>query len=451
MSIWRMILREVQYRRLNFVLSLVAVAMAVASIVAADIVVRRDQAVTEMILTEKQQAVAAGVARRQNEVEQAGAALQDVMRRTMRELGFNILILPSDQDLSELHLNGTLSRTMPEEYVNRLAKSGIVTVNHLLPSVTRRIRWEEQQMDIILQGTRGEVPLMHSSDKKPLLNAVSPGQIVVGYGIHSRLKLKVDDRVTLMGQEFTVSTLHPERGSSDDVTVWIDLGQAQQLLGMQNLIHAILALECECAGDRISQIRAEISQILPGTQVIERYSQALTRAEARGKAKLAAEESLQKEKEAGAAAIERELNSRVALQQRHQEFIGIIVPVIAGAGAIWAGILALLNARQRTTEIGILRAIGLKTSQMFLILLSRALLTGTAGAVLGFLAGQISASFWNEAVPASLSLDIREASDSVRLLGLSFLIGPVLSLVVTWLPAVVTIRRDPALVLQAEL
>jgi putative ABC transport system permease protein len=303
MSIWRMILREVQYRRLNFVLSLVAVAMAVASIVAADIVVRRDQAVTEMILTEKQQAVAAGVARRQNEVEQAGAALQDVMRRTMRELGFNILILPSDQDLSELHLNGTLSRTMPEEYVNRLAKSGIVTVNHLLPSVTRRIRWEEQQMDIILQGTRGEVPLMHSSDKKPLLNAVSPGQIVVGYGIHSRLKLKVDDRVTLMGQEFTVSTLHPERGSSDDVTVWIDLGQAQQLLGMQNLIHAILALECECAGDRISQIRAEISQILPGTQVIERYSQALTRAEARGKAKLAAEESLQKEKEAGAAPL----------------------------------------------------------------------------------------------------------------------------------------------------
>jgi phage terminase small subunit len=42
-------------------------------------------------------------------------------------------------------------------------------------------------------------------------------------------------------------------------------------------------------------IRAEISGFLPGTQVIERYSQALTRAESRAKAKETAEQALERE------------------------------------------------------------------------------------------------------------------------------------------------------------
>ena len=145
---------------------------------------------------------------------------------------------------------------MPESYVDKLANSDIVTVNHLLPSVTRRIAWPEQDRDVILVGTRGEVPIMHRGLKKPMLEAVAPGKIVVGYDIHKDLGLSEGDTLALMGREFTVSTLHPQRGSEDDVTMWIDLKQAQQMLGLENLIHAILALECECAGDRISVVRA---------------------------------------------------------------------------------------------------------------------------------------------------------------------------------------------------
>jgi hypothetical protein len=240
----------------------------------------------------------------------------------MKGLGFNVLILPETQDPAELHLRGGLSETMPASYAERLGESSIMTINHLLPTVLKQVTWPEQDMDVILYGTRGEVPLMHRAMKKPVLDAVAPGQMVVGWSIHQKLGLQVGQEIEFFGKTFTVLVLHPERGSTDDVTLWIDLNQAQELLGLQNLIHAILALECECAGDRISEIRREIAGILPGTQVIERYSQALARAEARAKAKAVAEESLAAEEEAAAATLARERAARAQLvtqvQFRHR-------------------------------------------------------------------------------------------------------------------------------------
>ena len=281
MSVWRLVVREIRHRKLNFGLGVLAVAVAIACIVGAQSLLQADRLITQQFLATKQAEVESAIAAKQTDVEQAGAALQDAMRKQMLKLGFNVLILPEGQDLSELHLSGGLSTTMPEDYVSRLAESKIVTVNHLLPSVTQRVHWDERDTDIILVGTRGEVPIMHRGLKKPLLDAIAPGKMVVGYEVHTKLGLSEGDTVTLMGREFSISTLHPQRGSLDDTTVWIDLRQAQEMLGLENLIHAILALECGCAGDRITEIRKEIAGVLPGTQVIERYSQALTRAEAR--------------------------------------------------------------------------------------------------------------------------------------------------------------------------
>lgn len=450
MTIWRLVMHEIRHRRLNFLLSLLGVAVAVGSVVAAEVLMSRERQVTNAILSRKQIEVEQTMTARQKDVAEAGAALQDVMRKTMRELGFNILILPEDQDLSELHLNGTLSETMPESYVSKLASTSIVTVNHLLPTVTQKVRWNEREIDVILHGTRGEVPILHASEKKPLLEAVPAGKMVVGCEIHRRLSLKVDDRVTFRGREFTISRLHPERGSTDDVSVWIDLAEAQELLGLQNLIHAILALECECAGDRITQIRAEIREILPGTQVIERYSQALTRAEARGRAKLAAEEALDKERQAGAAALESESASRAALESSHEQLASVLVPVGILSAAVWVGLLAFSNARQRCAEIGILRAIGLRASQIQRVFLTRAVLVGFGGAAPGILCGLILGQIFaerSELVPeASRLID----SGTLNIIAFSLVMAPVLSVVAAWLPAALVARQDPALVLQVD-
>lgn len=448
MTVWRLVIREICHRKLSFLMGVISVTTAVACLVGAQTLLRSDRVITEHLLGQRQSEVAQAIAAREAVVKQAGADLEDAMRKHMLGLGFNILILPREQSRSELLLNG-MTATMPESYVEKLGQSNIVTVNHLLPSVTRRVLWPEQDREVILIGTRGEVPIQHRDSKKPLLAEVAEGKMVVGYEIRKELGLKVGDTVTFQKQEFTISAIHPERGSTDDVTVWINLRQAQELLGMQNLINAILALECDCAGDRISAVRTEIEAILPGTQVIEKYSQALARAEARSKARDAAESALEQEKESGEATMLREEQGRRQLEQQHAGFAAVMVPLVLVGSAVTIFLLALANARQRTEEIGILRAIGLKSRQIILVFLSKATVIGCVGALLG-----IGFGYWVGWSLGGLSgngLAWPQLFATGDLL-VTIIAAPgfaiVLSGIASWVPALLASRQDPALVLQ---
>ncbi|MEQ9408278.1 MAG: FtsX-like permease family protein [Fuerstiella sp.] len=450
MSLWRLAFREIRHRKLSFLMGVLSVTIAVACLVGAQTLLRADQLITDQILAARVSEVEAAVAAKEEIVRQAGADLEDAMRKHMKGLGFNILILPEEQSRSELLLSG-MTATMPESYVDRLAESSIVTVNHLLPSVTRRIKWPEQDREVILIGTRGEVPIQHRALKKPLLEEVAENKVVVGYELHRDLQISPGDQLTLLGQEFTVSKIHPERGSTDDVTLWINLKQAQELLGMQNLINAILALECDCSGDRISAIRDEIKGILPGTQVVEKYSEALARAEARARAKQVAETSLQQEQEAGLALLAQEEQSRRQLEQQHAGFASVMVPLVLVGSAVTIFLLALANVRQRTAEIGILRAIGLRTRQILTVFLSKATVTGILGSIPGIVLG-----LWAGVALAGLTShglawgQLFDAGD----LQLTVLAAPVLALVLagaaTWLPALLAARQDPATILQEQ-
>jgi len=457
MTLSHLIFREIAHRKLNFLLSVLAVAVAALTIVAADIVVRRDAEVTRRVMAQKQSETEAAIEEKIEVVAAAGADLEDAIRKQMKGLGFNVLILPESQDVAELHLQGSLTQTMPESYAQQLADSKIMTINHLLPTVLKQVRWPEQEMDVVLYGTRGEVPLMHRDLKKPVLDAVAPGQMVVGHAIHQKLGLKVGQQVEFMGREFTVSVLHPERGSGDDVTVWIDLGQAQEMLGLQNLVHAILALECECAGDRIAQIRAEISGILPGTQVIERYSQALARAEARTKAKEVAEESLAAERLAGEATLLRELESRTRLQRGHQQLSRIILPLVLLLAAAAVGLLAYVNVRYRREEIGILRALGLRTRQVLVVFLGKAALSGVIGGVAGVLLGIGSGALIGRLLDRSevaINLGLTEAIVSSPGLFVTLMVTPLLAVALatlsSWIAAAMAASQDAAMILQGE-
>mgnify|MGYP004057233043 CR=1 FL=1 len=220
-------------------------------------------------------------------------AYEDGVRKTMKGLGFNIFIFPEGQELGEVYAEGFASKTMPEEYVSTLANSKIVTVNHLLPSLTRKLKWPEKERTVILIGIRSEVPIAHRDPKKPLIDPVKKGHIVLGHELHKPLGLSEGNTTTFMGREFIVGKCHAERGTKDDITVWMHLDECQELLDEKGRINAIKALECNCATlDRLGEIRREIAGILPGTKVIETESKALARAEARNKAKKLAQVSI---------------------------------------------------------------------------------------------------------------------------------------------------------------
>jgi cell division protein FtsX len=419
------IFRELGYRRTNFALGVLAVAVAVGCAVAEFAVLRRHDVETERILAAKEAETRARM-----------AALEDDYRKITLGLGFNVLILPREQNLSDLFAEDYASRSMPEEYVQRLANSRVATIQHLLPTLQQKLKWPEVDRTILLAGVRGEVPILQADRKKPLLEAVPAGTMVLGSELHRSLKLKVGDKIKLLGREFTVGKLHAERGTKDDITAWINLAEAQELLQQPGRINGILALECVCAAESLSKVRAEIGRILPETQVIEFQSQMLARAEARQRAAAEARE-----------AVERERQERARLRQAQADFAAVVIPlVILGAG-VWIGFLSLANVRERRGEIAVLRALGLRSRQLLLLFLGRAFVVGLTGAVLGVVGGIILAvELPKSGAPAISATALLQA----RVLSGAFVSAPFLSVLAAWLPALLAAQQDPAAILQQE-
>lgn len=454
MNVWHLVFREIVHRKGNFVLGVFSVIVAVGCLVGTLTLFAMDNAATAALMETQKKTSETLVAEREKEVQTAGDKLKDSMRKITKGLGFNILILPEQQDLNELQVEGTLTHTMQEEYATRLAETKIVTINHLLPILMKKTEWKELGRTVILTGTRGEVPLMHRALKKPLLDHVAPGEMVVGYQLHSpsneaHKKVSKGDEVTLLGKKFKVNKVLEERGTADDYTVWINLKEAQELSGKENLIHAILALECNCATeDRVAEIRQEIAGILPGTQVIERGPPALARAEARNQAAKTAQANLVQAKETGTRQLEELKTQRAELRQKREAFGSIMVPTVLLASGIWIGLLAYNNVRQRSGEIGILRAIGLRSQQILVVFLAKACLVGLIGAVLGFVIGLQSGQHFGPDAALVESLNV-ELNWKVWMIG-CLIAAPILSSIASWLPAVLASQQDPASVLQHD-
>jgi len=264
MNLTHLILRELRHRWPGFLLSVAMAALSTAAVLW-----------VHRALADHRERAAAAEAQVQANTEEQVAALDNHIRKQMKGLGFNIHILPQGQALADVYDKGYASETMPESHVQTLADSKIVTINHLLPRLIRKTEWTERKRQVIVIGIRGEVPLAHKDPKKPLLDPVAPGTLVLGHELHRSLELKPGDRVAFRGKPFEITTCHPERGNADDITLWMNLGESQAMFELPGQINEILALECNCASvDRLGEVRKEIGAILPGTQVIEKESQA---------------------------------------------------------------------------------------------------------------------------------------------------------------------------------
>jgi len=433
MTIWSLLLREILHRKLNFALAVVSVLVASGSLIGAVTLLRIHDIRTHQILERKE----ADLAKKM-------ATLSDDTRKAMLKLGFNVVILPKDQNLSDWYADDYASKYMPEEYVNKLANSGVVTVRHFLPSLQQKIEWPERKRKIILVGARGEVPNLHKSPVKPMVEPVPPGTISLGSELHRSMDIKVGDKVELMGRQFTVHACHKERGNKDDITAWIYLAEAQELLDKKGQINAILALECLCIGEEgLPIIRKEIAAILPGTQVIERGSQVIARAEARTKVEEQARISLEDEK-----------RGREDLRRAREHMASILTPVVVIACAVWIALLGFTNVRARREEIGVLRTLGVSAKQILVMFLSRHVLVGVVGGALGFAGGVLSAIYFSGApeIPAA-RLPGRGGDIALPWAGLllaSVAGAALLTVIAGWIPTMIATRQDPADVLREE-
>lgn len=429
MTIWRIVLQELRYRKLDTVLAVVAVLIAVTCLVAVVTLLQGHR----LQLTEIAEANKEDTLTLMREVE-------DDYRKITTKLGYNVLVLHKDQDLSEFFAQGYATRHMPEDFVYRLAKSKAVTVRHLLPTLHRALSWPERDnAPVVLIGVRSEIPLAHLNPKAPLLQPVEKGAMRVGHVLSESLNISVGDEVVFKGKSFEIDQVHQPRGNTDDITIWIHLEEAQELLGREGEMNALMALSCHCEGASIDWLKEEFARLLPETQIIQLASQTDVRAQARDRASALTGET-QEDLIAYHAQLEEERASLAAW----------LIPVVVLGAAIWVGLLALGNVRNRTAEIGIWRALGVRTRLIASVFLLKAIVLGLAGALLGYAAGFALGLCWGQSEGVVLDATRVSALFDPYLMTAVLVAAPLLTLVATWLPATAATLQDPAVVLRRD-
>ena len=332
--------------------------------------------------------------------------------RLMRNLGFNVLVVPEGTDVATYWATDQSDRDMPEDAVRRLADSPEISADHFVATLKRWVTWRGKQA--LLTGILPEYPKKGATDKAPMGYRIEPGTCIIGYALAMALDVQRGDTIDVLGKALTVERRLLEAGGKDDVRIYVDLHDAQEMLGLPGRINEIEALGCVCYGDTFDTLREQIERVLPGVHATELRDLATARAETRH------------------------------MVERHAiliEALGLVACVA------WVAVLAWLNVRERRREIGILRALGFRGVHIAALFFGRSALMGIAGGALGFALGTIVALHCGAGIFRLTLSNVRPAYD---LLAPTLIATPLVSLVAGLVPGVLALVQDPASVLAEE-
>jgi len=383
MSLVLLILRELRHHRLNAVLSGLGLASAVALLV-----------IIQLLTT----------------------AAERETRRVVRDLGFNLRIIPRATDPEQFFATGYSDQTLPADAVTRLAAGAetFVTFNHLTPILERRFPLAGR--DVLLTGL-GLVVAGPGEKKQPMGFNISEGKAYVGQALAQRLDTRPGATLELKGRKLIVEKVLVESGTDDDIRLFTSLPDAQAILELPGRISEIRAIDCLCLTadeDPLSQLRAVLGKILPEAQVLQLRALADARARQRRSA---------------------------------EQFAAFAVPLVLLIGVAWVGILAALNVRERRPELGLWRALGWNSGRIAALFLGRAVVLGVAGATLGCGVGLAVGLHYG---PKFYPVTAGALAVDPSLIGWAILLTPSFAAVAAFLPAMIAVSQDPAETLRAD-
>ncbi len=447
MSTTRLILSEIRFRSVNFLLCLAAVVIAATLFITGPTLLGGYAVDTQRELAALQaeaDQLQSDMEQKKKETEAILADMDKQTKRIMRDLGVNLRIVHRDTNLSNLYTD-FVAVEFPEEYIQKLAAAEqIETIVHLIATLQQKIKWRERTALVV--GTLPVTSKAQSSEGKQHMGVVvEPGTVYVGHELG--VGLKQGETIEIEGQAFQIAQIMPEFGGLNDVQLVLDLHDAQKILNKPGKINQIMALGCKCKGDRISVIRQQLEQVLPDTRITEDKP----RAEAREKQRDLVEATRKQEEERVAASLaqvvahrQRQEASRARQQQMLARLINITTPLVILTAALFVGLMTGSNVRERRPEIGVLRALGKSAGNIAGLFLGKAVLLGLLGGLLGCGLGYVLAPLVGRTM-----LDL--AADLFRVrpvwLAATLLGAPLITVLASYIPARTAVAQDPAIVL----
>ena len=163
-----LIVKEILFRKFNFLLSLLAVSFAVAFFV--------------FFFTANE------------------ASTRETIRLT-RDMGYNLRIIPRDTDMNLFWTTGYSEYTMPEDYVDRFRQFKDFSFAHLTATLQKKINWNNRE--IILTGIAPEVE-PSGRNKTSMIFSIEPEHVYVGFELAKDLQLNQGGETELIGTKTNI-------------------------------------------------------------------------------------------------------------------------------------------------------------------------------------------------------------------------------------------------------
>lgn len=376
MTIFKLIIKEIRNRFLTTIIFLIAVSLPITIIVA---------------------------------IQTINISLKDEVRRLMRDMGTNIIIVPKDIRMDNYWTGDFGNEEMPEEYVTKLASTPGISADHFIAKLQSKT--EIGNVKVVLCGVLPELGSIGKRKKTPMGFIINNGEVFLGKEVAEKLKVINNNKLEILNRSFHVTKVLPEMGTSDDIKIFMHLHDLQSLLNKGSVINLIETLGCLCYGDFLSKIKDDISKVLPDTKVIPYRSIAIARTDTR------------------------------LLVQKLAITLLIILSVLSGLAV--ANIM-FLNIRERKQEIGIFMAIGLHAKKIFSLFLFKILIISVIGGIIGYFLGSLFALYFG---PQMVQVPVKLMSS---FLVWSILYAMALSLVSSSIPMIKLVKLDPAKILMKE-
>jgi putative ABC transport system permease protein len=340
------------------------------------------------------------------------------IERKMDEFGANILITPQSHDLAMSYGGislGGVSFDQKEILADDLARIATIENSRNIAAVSPKVLGgiKAAGLDALLVGVDFESELRMKQwwqifGEPPQTDA----EVLLGSDAARALNVMTGDAVDINGEQFTVAGVLGQTGSQDDALIFATLGKAQQLLGKEGKF-TIVEVAALCSGCPIGDMVVQIAEKLPSAKV---------------------------------SAIQQVVESRLHALEQFRRFAIGVAAVVVFIGALIVFVTMMGSVNERTTEIGVFRAIGFRQSHIMRIILLEALLVSLLAGLLGYASGMGAAKLalpaMAEGKHALLAWDAAVAFGSV---GLSLLVGILASLY----PARHASRLDPTEALRA--
>ncbi len=383
---WRMVLKEMLRRKWGLLFSVAAIAVAIASLA---LIV----AVTTSL---NEEARIIGVQMRQNIlILPADVPLDDLHRAEFGDakLPESLFSAVADKDtcvmvdLTTLAHRNELTRTAEARKLQKEKGENKVII-YTIPELADHYAAELQQkarasaggrsMNVILTGQRKEQGL-----KKPIDLPAQPGTAKLGAAVAEQLRIKQGDAIQIAGETLKVASVEPSQGTSDDIRVYVALADAQRLLNRPGQINRVIALGCLCHQLTISRLAELLENHINAWSEKHRDS---------GQAQSAPDRVSAGQTGAAAAHVRVIPMERLArARESMRRMIGSVGQWLAPIFAIICGALVCgyfyFNVRERRQEMGVLLAIGYTPGPIVLAVLFKLAVVSLLGGVLGTLGG----------------------------------------------------------------